>query len=402
MRTTRPRLLLLVSVVGVACTPPEVDDRALADAGQPDGAAPPAPGIYVHASAGMDSPGAGSPEQPCRTIQYAIDSAASPTPVHVAAGTYDESVVLRPGFSLLGGYDAADWGAREVLDREQPRFKTSVRAALNIALTVGEGVDERSLIEGLTLQGGLDTMDHHSYGIYLYDGGSPVIRFNTVHGGQGDTHSYGIGFYGSDAQVVANTIHGGRGELTYGIIVGNGSAPLIAANAISGDQATDTSYGVVVNNAAPLIAGNTIDGGSAGGDAFAIFLFSNATPRIEGNIMLTSGGQARHCVYEQGLNCRPASLIANDLFACPTGLYRAFGDPGLLSSIDAVNALPDSDVRDNISLDPVFTSASDWHLQLGSPAAVTQGGTPVSGAGHDHDGAPRTEPWSMGAFEQDG
>jgi hypothetical protein len=69
-----------------------------------------------------------------------------------------------------------------------------------------------------------------------------------------------------------------------------------------------------------------------------------------------------------------------------------------IRDLAAVNALTDTMVRNNISADPRFVSATNLHLMTGSPcvSAGTSAGAPAT----DLDGKPRstTQP-TIGAYE---
>jgi hypothetical protein len=54
------------------------------------------------ATTGTDAPACGSPASPCKTISYALGIAASGATVHVAAGTYNEQVVISHPVSIVG------------------------------------------------------------------------------------------------------------------------------------------------------------------------------------------------------------------------------------------------------------------------------------------------------------
>jgi hypothetical protein len=400
-------MVLAASPLGCDSTKqPGVDGDGRGDAPPSDrdnvDSGPLTPVLFVSAASGVDDPAAGLADRPFRTLTYAISRAQPPAALHVAAGDYVESVVVKPGVSVLGGFAADNWQDRNVLDRSSDRFRTTIRAAVSIGITAGTSVLPDTLIEGLDVHGGRSLPDHHSYGIYLWDGGSPTIRFNTIEGGTGDIYGNGIGLFGSAAVIVANTISGGDATITYGIRSGNESTPLVAGNVIDGNSATDTSYGLLLSYSSPIIVGNTIGGGSSAAESYAIFIFGGSSPTIDNNILTAGGTSAGHCIYELAVNCRPSSIRTNDFFDCTTALYRAFGAAGTMTDIVDVNAL--AEAVGNVAVDPGFSSPQDWHLTALSPQVVREGGTAsaVSGAAIDHDGIARSVPWSMGAFEQDG
>ena len=213
-----------------------------------------------------------------------------------------------------------------------------------------------------------------------------------------------IGFFGSKAVVDSNVITGGEAEIVYGLRIGNQSSPLIINNVIVGDTATDISYGIMLNNSSPSILNNTIDGGSGGNESYGLFHFGVCAPKVENNIIYTTGGTER-------LRCLRVRLELHADFAPQQRYFRlswtrsiATSRTGqVLTTIADVNALSDTVIGENVSLDPSFVSMNDRHLQASSPAEVREGGRDLTSEGYtlDQDGQPRTVPWSIGAFEQD-
>ena len=138
---------------------------------------------------------------------------------------------------------------------------------------------------------------------------------------------------------------------------------------------------------------------------------------LENNILFTAGGSYRVCIYEMQGNENPAAVMNNDLVECPSALYADFiggsgGNCPFNSSFNclvdaaAVNALTDMTIGSsgNVSVDPLFADPGepDYHLSTNSPVEVRQGGLDLSADFiDDFDGALRTVPWSMGAYEQD-
>jgi hypothetical protein len=75
-------------------------------------------GVIRVATTGEDTPECGTEEDPCRTVQYAVDQALPGDEIRVAAGTYTEInsrdglsqlVYLTKTLSIRGGYTTADW-----------------------------------------------------------------------------------------------------------------------------------------------------------------------------------------------------------------------------------------------------------------------------------------------------
>ena len=366
---------------------------------------PEGPAVYVHSSNGSDREGQGSQETPFRTVQYAIEHSTPPINVLVAAGTYTESIFIAEGLSLYGGFNNQDWNDRNGRAWNDPTYMTTLQSDAGIAVTSGIGITPDTILDGFNIIGGISIHDNHSHGIYLYDGSSPTIRGNQIHGGNGDEFGTGIGIFGSSAVICDNRIMGGAPENinNYAIRSGNQSDPLIASNDIIATASNDISYGILINGSSPKIMNNTINGGSGPNEAYGIFIFVQSSPVIENNIIFTTGGERRVGIFEFSFNTTPISLRNNDIFDCPTALYRDYESlPHDLTEADPVNSLEDTTSESNISVDPGFASGDDRHLGPNAPASVTEGGLDLSDEGFetDMDGVLRSVPWSMGAYEQ--
>ncbi|HJL22045.1 MAG TPA: hypothetical protein RMH80_07420, partial [Polyangiaceae bacterium LLY-WYZ-15_(1-7)] len=131
--------------------------------------------------------GPGSPTRPLRTIQVAIDRAAesletdAPRPhVFVASGAYAESLELRDGVKLHGGY------RRDYLALEPTGFRVEVRAPSDApspggAALTAEGVGGTdTVVEWITLQGRDARMPSAAaFGAVLVDPG-PRLRMSEL------------------------------------------------------------------------------------------------------------------------------------------------------------------------------------------------------------------------------
>jgi Bacterial Ig-like domain len=252
-----------------------------------------------------------------------------------------------------------------------------------------------AIIRGNTIRGGMGTS--RGIGIINESAASVILQNNTIIGSENSGESYGIWNLtaGSNTIIQNNTIFGGTGTNTWGIYNESGASPTIQNNTIDGGTGTTLSIGIVNSGAAP----------------------SPSNSLIQNNIVFTSPGSGqRYCLSEVDFLSNPGSVENNDLFDCPTALYRDYPNNNL-STIDAVNALTDTSAGGNVSIDPVFVDTdgpdgdistmadNDWHLSSSSPASpatVTQGGLDLSGDfTTDKDGKTRTVPWSMGAYERD-
>ncbi|MCK5804943.1 MAG: right-handed parallel beta-helix repeat-containing protein, partial [Lentisphaeria bacterium] len=327
----------------------------------------PIEGLFVHASAGQDLPENGTMDLPFKSIAYAIEQATAPNIIHVAAGSYEESIELKNRVSLLGGYHAQNWSDRDNRAWDDPDHRTAILATSGIGIVVGTGVGEDTLLDGFYVEGGIETHDHHSHGMYIYDGASPVIRNNKIHGGHGDTYSSGISTFSDAAPaILRNVVLGGDAPYSYALRLGE-TTSLVANNLLLGQSGTEESYGVLVNNASPVIVNNTIDGGSAT-TAYGLFLFVVAAPEIRNNIVFADGATRGYGIYEATMTADAAEVHNNNFFACTTALYHDWGGtPTDITDIADLEALTDTNASGNKAVDPRFLSPTDRHLQESSP-----------------------------------
>ncbi|MDY6934299.1 MAG: Ig-like domain-containing protein [Spirochaetota bacterium] len=278
---------------------------------------------------------------------------------------------------------------------------------------------------------------NYSFGIRNFNSSSPVIYYNAlITGGIGNT-SHGINNTSSSPEILNNTIEGGDGVggYSYGIYNQSSSSPTIRNNMIDGGNGSVLAFGIrnlsssptIQNNtiyggnstnsfgiensslSSPDIQNNTIDGGD-GGTSIGINIESLASdhpsPRIENNIIFTSGGSNRRGINEQDADADPATLRNNDIFDCPTALYY---DEHTTAVNDLDSTIVSTDEGSgtlgswsNVSVDPEFAdrAGGDLHLTASSPVSVTAGGLDLSGEFvTDKDGNNRTAPWSIGAYE---
>ncbi|WP_300670335.1 ZinT/AdcA family metal-binding protein [Desulfoluna sp.] len=385
----------------------------------------------VFVKAGTDHPGTGSSARPFRALQHAIDHAIPGDCLHVAAGTYKENIRLEEGISLYGGYHSLYWSDRNNLDRANETYKTVIRGTDRYAVEAGGGITRNTVIDGFTIIGqDVNQHDHEhiatkhvdperSWGIHLSADASPVISHNSIYGGleEGATYTYGIQTTTACSPLIKNNyISGGPGSETCSAILLSANfsgdpRPLIINNVIDGGTGTEASYGISIMISSARILNNTISGGSSGEKSHGIFDVSvfhkNGKPVIENNIIYTTGGDERYGIFFNASSptCRPESVRNNNIFDCPNGLFRYY-DKGekIAMDVDTLNhSLPGFQSSDNVSVNPMFVSATAPHLQASSPQEVTRGGRDLSAEqiGNDCDDHPRTAPWSIGAYEFD-
>lgn len=114
-------------------------------------------GVIRVAVSGTDIPGCGAENNPCRTVQYAIDQALPGDEVRVAAGVYtgvndrgglSQIVYLTKTLTIRGGYTTADWTTPDPEANPTTLDAEGEGRVMVISPTV------TAHIEGLRLQGG--------------------------------------------------------------------------------------------------------------------------------------------------------------------------------------------------------------------------------------------------------
>lgn len=417
----------------------------------------PVAAVFVSTS-GLDTNAGISPDDALATIQEAMVVASSLglVEVRVSAGTFEanqdagNAVFLRPGIALLGGW-AADFTLRDPATNLTVLQSTATVGndpdSLDAAIVArGSHIGRDARVDGFTIRGGSGNNGTGvvvaegagptftanvieggsattSIGAAVRNGGAPLFRGNVIRGGTATNNAFGAiairsgavfednivqggsspeskGFVlGGSAIVRGNTIDGGTGTNTTGIDM-NTTGALIENNLIRAGAGTAVSHGIRNDALLALIRHNTVDGG--GGTTEAAALVMSAQPSVENNILFTSGGVTRRCVSETA-SVAPVVFRNNDLFDCPTALYRNEGTTDI-TDIATVNSLSIVAFSANVSVAAGFEGANlgDFHLGNSSPASVSEGGVDFTAfVLFDRDGAARTSPPSMGAFERD-
>ncbi len=308
--------------------------------------------VYVK----QDSPGPVydglSWETAFHTVQEGVNAAASGSSVWVAAGNYPESVNLKTGVSLLGGY----YGSGSARD-----IKANVSKIISCAMT------GPCTLEGFTIDGATENA------VSCTGSGACVIRLNTITG----TQTYGV-YAMTLATVENNTIsNSSAAALDYGIYCMATGTNRVGANRVSGQNTGISSaggyvYNNVVSNACTgiLIAGSSLYVmNNLVCDNYLAGIAITGIGQVHANIILRNG---------YGIENRTTTSTAayfNDVCGNRTDY----------STYVTHNST-------NISADPIFENpeAGDYRLAFGSPC-IDKGSTILSGKSitTDINGLPR-------------
>ncbi len=215
------------------------------------------------------------------------------------------------------------------------------------------------------------------------------IENNSISGGAQTGLGRGISLKNTYAVISHNKIFGASPEPSVGIGIDlNKSPALVINNSINGGFTAYSRTMAIVNiNSDSRIISNSINTGRAIRGVFGIYNIMDSHPEITNNIIFFKGTSLPQVSYG----------IINTSGSYPVVSYNDIwvaNDTG--TDYTGENY--------NISVDPkmAFSNEEDYSLTANSPVSVTQGAFNYSGiTAVDILYNPRTDPWSMGAYEYD-
>ena len=213
-------------------------------------------GVIRVATTGTDTPGCGSEASPCRTVQYAVDQAASDDEIHVAAGNYTgvqtragvvQTVYISKTVFLRGGY-SADFSA---WDSDVHVTTLNANGQGRVIYITG---NVSPTVEGLRISGGDasglggSAIGDAGGGIYVISA-TATISGNVILNNVASTGDWSDGLGGglylrqSDALIVNNIITGNEAATSSwtggwgGGLCAEEGAPTLRANQVMDNQA---------------------------------------------------------------------------------------------------------------------------------------------------------------------
>ncbi len=357
--------------------------------------------------------------------------------------TSDGATSQALGVSLLACGDAAPWIVDNELIVGDPAGQAMRAAGVNVAgachpvidgntkLAPGasgapisafgvycgpdvNNVPSRCFVTGNKLvQGSPTAHPTLSYAVACDVGSCARVSGNTLVGGSGAT-VVGISLLQTGPYVDRNVITGGCGTKTTTAVLADDAFARVENNVVRGaacgvNATTPEADGVRVHVALTgnevMIDANTIIAGGAGqcqSVAAGIGLSNGAGPTaphgIFRNNIMRAGGScsiARDDFIETEAGAAPRIFSHNDLD--PTGMPTLYllPQPPSPTTVGDINQL--AGASGNVSLDPMFVSATDLHLAAGS--LLINAGSAADPPRTDFDGKPRDALPDIGAFE---
>ncbi|PJZ81616.1 hypothetical protein CH359_06430 [Leptospira meyeri] len=330
--------------------------------------------FYVRGSNGADS-NTGDQNSPFLTISKAIETMKSKNvtgQIRIAAGTYNESLTVPDGISLLGGYEVSNWDSRNNKDRSNANYRTRIIGTANTTITIEANSTKSIKIDG----------------------------FNIL--GKNSSNSIAIDIR-SNITLSNNTIDGVSTTST-GISISNGNSSILLNNDIW--STSPHAYGIYIDNASLSIINNVIRGGSTSG----IYITGISIVRIFSNTL----SNANRIIEINGASV--TAQLKNNLIV--NGVYGIHNTNGIVSATfndvwnnTTGNYLNAAAGTGSISQNPLFVSGTDFRLQNGSVAICS--GTDLTSdflalniAANDKEEIPRINSlnilWNIGAYETSG
>ena len=217
------------------------------------------------------------------SIQDAIDASSAGDLINVAAGTYEEDIILKAGVRVIG--------AGAAFTTIQGTGGTP-NARMPVVQAVDSNITTDTLLQGFTLTGGNVNVEVWCTGggVYINNGSAPTIKDNLITGNRAELGG-GIAIWGGSNPVIeGNTITSNSSVDAAGLYISS-SSPLITGNEITNNQATEgaSSGGgqggglVIIRDSFPVVTGNTISGNVSSCDGGGIVIQEGAEPTIRHN-----------------------------------------------------------------------------------------------------------------------
>lgn len=314
------------------------------------------------------------------------DGVAEALVVRLAAGTYrcNETLVVPPRVSIRGGYSYPGW--RYDRGGELPVISSGAECVIRFE----SGCTPATVLEDVRV---VAATREETRGIEC-DGASPTIRRTRVDVRAGRESGIGLLLVSSEAVLDSNVVlFGSTSGSAWGIALVGASCE-ITNTVVSSLGGTGPNIGVHATDGSALLAANdTVYLPGSPGDT-ALFL-SSSSARVENTILAAASDACG--IHEHDGAVVVSALANNEFFRTAAPLYRTHDGSSLTSVIDMESYLGAGATGNDAGTDPAFADPGSDDFHPGLDPII---GLDLSARfSHDADGAPRTVPWSVGAYE---
>lgn len=348
--------------------------------------------------------------------------------VKLAAGTsFTESVSLDAPIILSGGWAkgfAARTGGYAVVTGLESDSSSKKAPAYAIRVS-GKAADAGVRIERVEFRGGAGS---YSTGILVDAGATPAFSDCKASGGDG---SYGYGaavFGGAEPRFDSCTLSGGAGATSYGLSVDSAKARVAASFLLAGSGSVG-GYGLSATDAVVRVAGSVLAGspanvsygaafytcadsglegctvvGGSGKDSAGVFI-SASDPSIVNCIIGSYGSAKSYGILDNYGSSAPSRLESVAFTGCSGGIYYDADSKRAYTAVDGSGVPVSADGKamqkpraSRIAIADIPLSPGDSYATP-SDAPLPPATTLSGDAAKDIRGKPRTEPWTVGAYE---
>jgi nitrous oxidase accessory protein NosD len=242
---------------------------------------------YYVSTIGNDASGSGNAGNPWRTIQYAIGQVSANDTIMVAAGTYEENVVIDKSLTLKGAQAGVDartrTGAETIIEPDEEKIGISILTAADLIV----------VIDGLTVQNGAHAIATPEFGLMAAN--ITVRNVRVLHPGE-----FGISLtFTMRAAVEYCYVENAEIAINAGAVL-----PAPATNAtFRNNEVVNSRFGITGYLKGSLIEGNLIRDFSNGGIGISCQCL-NTTIR---NNTVTNYSQGTALTFEKSHHDRPSS-----------------------------------------------------------------------------------------------
>ncbi len=322
--------------------------------------------VYVKTLAAGSADG-GSWANATSELQAAINAAGTIS-IWVAKGVHQPAsgsyYKMKNGVAIYGGFAGTETA---VTERSWTNNMTTLKGN-NESVFKNTIIDNSAVLDGFTLTNGASVFGS---GIYNTNS-SPIIKNVIIND---NTATYGGAIYNENSSPILTNVTVSNNKATArggGIYNNNNSAPILTNVKINGNESATYGGGMLNYNSSPTLTNVSISANKAitiGGG-----IYNDSSSPILTNITIVNNtatdGGGIYNITSSKPKIRNSVIYGNN-----SGVYNSSSIPTISHSLiqgsggsAAWVAATGTDEGNNIDVNPIFISTSDYNLKVGSPA----------------------------------